>query len=49
MLPTTIIGNIDKREFVDLYGSAVVDRLRPEIVELNWGSKRQVILEEEKQ
>jgi len=42
MLPTTIIGNIDKREFADLYGSAVVDRLRPETVELNWESKRRV-------
>jgi DNA replication protein DnaC len=47
MLPTTIIGNIGKREFADLYGMAIVDRLRPEIVEFNWGSKRRVILEEE--
>jgi len=44
MLPTTIIGNIDKREFADLYGTAVVDRLRPETVELNWESKRRVSL-----
>jgi DNA replication protein DnaC len=49
MLPTTIIGNIDKGEFAGLYGSAVLDRLRPEIVELNWESKRCAILEEEKQ
>jgi DNA replication protein DnaC len=40
MLPTTIIGNINKKDFADLYGTAVVDRLRPEIVELNWRSKR---------
>jgi DNA replication protein DnaC len=42
MLPTTIIGNIDKREFADLYGSAIVDRLRPEIIEFAWRSKRRV-------
>jgi DNA replication protein DnaC len=41
MLPTTIIGNIDKREFADLYGSAIVDRLRPETIEFAWKSKRQ--------
>jgi len=40
MLPTTIIGNIDKQEFVNLYGSAIVDRLRPETIVLNWRSKR---------
>jgi DNA replication protein DnaC len=40
MLPTTIIGNIDKRKFADLYGRATLDRLRPETVELNWASKR---------
>jgi DNA replication protein DnaC len=42
MLPTTIIGNIDKREFADLYGLAIVDRLRPETIEFTWGSKRRV-------
>jgi DNA replication protein DnaC len=42
MLPTTIIGNINKREFADLYGTAIVDRLRPETVEFTWGSKRRV-------
>jgi DNA replication protein DnaC len=46
MLPTTIIGNIDKREFADLYGLAIVDRLRPETVEFNWESMRRVVLEE---
>ena len=40
MLPTTIIGNIKKTEFVDLYGSATLDRLRPKTVELKWKSKR---------
>ena len=40
MLPTTIIGNIDKKEFADLYGLATLDRLRPETVVFNWGSKR---------
>ena len=42
MLPTTIIGNIDKREFANLYGSAIVDRLRPESVVFNWQSKRRI-------
>ena len=41
MLPTTIIGNIGEREFADLYGQAILDRLRPETVEFNWESKRQ--------
>jgi DNA replication protein DnaC len=40
MLPTTIIGNIGKREFADFYGQGILDRLRPETVELNWGSMR---------
>jgi DNA replication protein DnaC len=42
MLPTTIIGNIDKREFADLYGLAIVDRLRPETIAFTWRSKRSV-------
>jgi DNA replication protein DnaC len=42
MLPTTIIGNIDKREFADLCGTAIVDRLRPETIEFTWGSERRV-------
>ena len=40
MLPTTIIGNINKLEFENLYGAAILDRLRPEIVEFTWKSKR---------
>jgi DNA replication protein DnaC len=40
MLPTTIIGNIGKKEIAELYGTAALDRLRPEIIELNWESKR---------
>ena len=40
MLPTTVIGNIGKQEFVALYEAATLDRLRPETVELNWESKR---------
>jgi DNA replication protein DnaC len=40
MLPTTIIGNIGKREFADLYGAAIIDRLRPETIEFTWKSKR---------
>jgi len=48
LLPTTIIGNIDKRKFAELYGAATLDRLRPETVELKWESKRQINLEEDK-
>ena len=40
MLPTTIIGNISKREFTEIYGTATLDRLRPEFVEFNWASYR---------
>ena len=40
MLPTTIIGNFDQNIFVDLYGTAIIDRLRPDTVEFNWSSKR---------
>jgi len=47
MLPTTIIGNIGKREFAGLYGAATLDRLRPETVELNWESKRQSFISED--
>jgi DNA replication protein DnaC len=49
MLPTTIIGNIGKREFADLYGQATIDRLRPETVELNWDSKRTKLNQEEEE
>jgi DNA replication protein DnaC len=42
ILPTTIIGNINKKEFADLYGLAIVDRLRPETVEFTWGSRRHI-------
>jgi hypothetical protein len=46
-LPTTIIGNIGKEEFADLYALAVLDRLRPEIVEMNWDSERTIFNQEE--
>jgi len=39
-LPTTIIGNISKKEFVELYGLGTLDRLRPETIEFNWESMR---------
>jgi DNA replication protein DnaC len=38
--PTTIMGNINKKEFADLCGLAVLDRLRPETVEFTWESMR---------
>jgi DNA replication protein DnaC len=41
MLPTTIIGNINKREFANLYGAGTLDRLQPETIEFNWESRRQ--------
>jgi len=40
MLPTIIIGNIGRKELKELCGAAIVDRLRPEIVELDGKSKR---------
>ena len=40
MLPTTMIGNLSSKEFSDLCGTAILDRLRPEIVNFTWGSKR---------
>jgi DNA replication protein DnaC len=46
MLPTMIIGNLNKHEFANLYGQATVDRLRPELVELNWNSKRTMLKQE---
>jgi len=39
-LPTTLIGNIKEKEFAELCGTAILDRLRPSVVEFNWGSRR---------
>jgi DNA replication protein DnaC len=40
-VPTTIITNLSESEFLKEYGTAVIDRLRPEIVEFDWESKRE--------
>jgi DNA replication protein DnaC len=40
MLPTTLITNLDEKEFSTEYGTAIVDRLRPIIVRFNWESRR---------
>jgi DNA replication protein DnaC len=41
LLPTTLITNLDRKEFTAEYGTAIVDRLRPVIVRFNWESRRQ--------
>jgi len=47
MLPTTIIGNISKKEFIELCGAATLDRLKPKSIEFTWKSKRQSLFFEE--
>ena len=39
--PTTLITNQDEEEFLNEYGKAIVDRLRPIIVRFNWDSYRE--------
>jgi DNA replication protein DnaC len=39
--PTTLITNQDEKEFLEEYGKAIVDRLRPIIIEFNWESRRE--------
>jgi DNA replication protein DnaC len=41
MLPTTLITNLNEREFFTEYGTAILDRLRPAIVRFNWKSSRE--------
>jgi len=43
LLMTTIIGNIEQKEFADLYGTAITDRLRPTVIKMSWASKRGVV------
>jgi DNA replication protein DnaC len=40
MLPTTLITNLNEKEFFNEYGTAVLDRLRPAIVRFDWKSYR---------
>jgi DNA replication protein DnaC len=41
MLPTTLITNMNEIEFAGEYGTAVMDRLRPILVNFTWKSRRQ--------
>jgi DNA replication protein DnaC len=41
LLPTTLLTNLDRKEFTAEYGTAIVDRLRPVIVRFNWESRRE--------
>jgi DNA replication protein DnaC len=40
VLPTTLITNLNEKEFFTEYGTAILDRLRPVIVRFNWESRR---------
>jgi DNA replication protein DnaC len=41
VLPTTMITNLNKKEFFSEYGTAILDRIRPLIVEFTWESRRE--------
>jgi len=41
ILPTTLITNLNEKEFSTEYGTAIVDRLRPIIVRFTWESHRE--------
>jgi DNA replication protein DnaC len=41
ILPTTLVTNLNEKEFSQEYGTAIVDRLRPTIVRFNWESRRE--------
>jgi DNA replication protein DnaC len=41
ILPTTLVTNLNEKEFSQEYGTAIVDRLRPVIVRFNWDSRRE--------
>jgi DNA replication protein DnaC len=41
ILPTTLITNLNEKEFSQEYGTAIVDRLRPAIVRFSWESRRE--------
>ena len=40
-VPTTLITNQTEKEFLAEYGTAIIDRLRPVIVDFNWESRRE--------
>jgi len=41
VLPTTLITNLNEKEFFAEYGMAILDRLRPVMVKFNWESRRE--------
>jgi DNA replication protein DnaC len=41
VLPTTLVTNQSKKEFFAEYGTSIIDRLRPVIVNFNWESYRE--------
>jgi DNA replication protein DnaC len=41
ILPTTLITNLDEKEFSSEYGTAIADRLRPVMVRFTWESRRE--------
>lgn len=41
LLPTTLITNLNEKEFLQEYGTAILDRLRPVIVRFSWESRRE--------
>ncbi|GMO64455.1 MAG: hypothetical protein Ta2A_12010 [Treponemataceae bacterium] len=43
MLPTTLITNMNEKEFGNEYGTAVIDRLRPILVRFDWESHREML------
>jgi DNA replication protein DnaC len=43
VLPTTLITNLDEKEFFAEYGTAILDRLRPVIVRFQWESRRECL------
>ena len=40
VLPTTVITNLSEQEFADIYGTAILDRLRPVVARFDWESMR---------
>jgi DNA replication protein DnaC len=49
ILPTSLVTNLNEKEFSQEYGTAIVDRLRPTIIRFNWESRRESLNITEKQ
>jgi len=41
VLPTTLITNLSTQEFAEIFGTAILDRLRPVVVNFTWESMRE--------